>query len=352
MAILGWKNFDGCICMNSYDLFSENEIEFDLIGKRVILFNDFSNAIPYLSPEASEGNEEPDVFPLGESVISFMELDFEKYNTILSDFVQRYLEYNSPCNPLHYIDVNTFIASLYDQGIEHPYFNSLNVNGVCRTIDEFKSLMTIDSQKIYRIRRFLIGLCGSAYPVENPKNKYCYREALSEDLEMIFSDTSPMETRLLCEAHMDCDSHITKVASRLRYKNVCPMSFCITELSKMIESGIQIRLCKNCNRFFIPQNNHSSEYCNRTCNKKGQTCKEIGAQKQYKNKVKSNPILKEYEKAYKRNYAKVSRGDMSKDMFVKWTEEAIAKREKATIDFEKSQSQNIITDFKNFLGNK
>ena len=120
----------------------------------------------------------------------------------------------------------------------------------------------------------------------------------------------------------------------------------------MLERNIPIRICKNCNRFFIPQNNHATDYCARICNSKGQTCKDIGAQKKYQAKVKNNPILKEYEKAYKRNYAKVSRGEISKDTFEKWSTTAILKRDEAIDKFKQNASPEIINNFKLFLGNR
>lgn len=353
MAQLSTHIKDKWICMNSCGLFSENEIAFDLINKQTIFFDEESNILRSTSSEAAECNEKPDIFPLGESVISFLELDFEKYNHVLADFVQNYLEYNSPLNLLHYLDIDSFIDLLCNHNLNHPYFTSLDVGRLIDgNINQFKDLMAINPETISAINRFLTGLCGKKYPLDSSQKDTSPTSTLSSDMETIFSFTPQMEVSVLCEAHIEHNSNITKVTSANRYRNTSPISFCVTELFKMIEAKVQIRLCKNCHKYFIPQTNHSSDYCNRICNEKGQTCKEIGAQKLYKNKIKTNPILKEYEKAYKRNYAKAARGDISKEMFRNWADEAIAKRNSVILDYEKNNSQEIVDQFKAFLGNK
>lgn len=351
MSILSGHDIDKKIYYNHCEIFSENEIEFDMKNKRVVVYDDFSNTISALSPESTADNDEPDTFTLGESVISFIELDIEKYNSLLSDFVKRYAEHGSLNNHVQYYDVNDFIAFLSQHGIEHIYFDSLDVSSLLDlTMNEFNNSMHIDAHTIQQIRHFLTAI--SRQKLDPQEIEYGFDHTFSSDLEEIFTHTPHMKSRLLCEVHADNKQQITNIVTGVRYKNTLPISFCITELFKMLESGTQVHICKNCNRFFISQNNHATDYCTRICNSKGQTCKDIGAQKAYKSKVKSNPILKEYEKAYKRNYAKTSRGEISRDAFEKWSADAVSKREECIKAFNQTEDSEIINTFKRYLGNK
>nr|WP_295299484.1 DUF6076 domain-containing protein [uncultured Blautia sp.] len=351
MSIVSNHDLDKKIYLNNCEIFSENEIEFDIANKTVLVYDDFSNVIPALSPEVTDGNEDPEAFILGESVISFIELDIKKYNSLLSDFVEKYSEYHSLNNHVDTYDIHAFVSSLSHHEINHIYFNSLDIHSLMRlTMTEFYNLMQINPFTIQEIHHFLTAI--SCQKLEPKEINHDFDHSFSRDLEDIFTRTPHMKSRLLCEVHTNDKSQITKVVTGVRYKNTSPISFCVTELFKMLESGIQIRICKNCNRFFIPQNNHTADYCTRICNSKGQTCKEIGAQKAYKAKVKSNPILKEYEKAYKRNYAKVSRGELSRDAFEKWSANAVTKREEAIKAFDQTGDLEIVNNFKFFLGNR
>ena len=54
-----------------------------------------------------------------------------------------------------------------------------------------------------------------------------------------------------------------------------------------VENNIPIKTCKNCGRYFIPENRVSSVYCNRIF-ENNKTCKEVGANNAYKEKLKKD----------------------------------------------------------------
>ncbi len=81
------------------------------------------------------------------------------------------------------------------------------------------------------------------------------------------------------------------------------------ELFKVIQNNFVINKCENCGRLFIPtttSNNPSQKgrndqkYCNNLYLDTGKTCKEIGALNKQKEKVEKSPILKEFQREYKR----------------------------------------------------
>ena len=71
-----------------------------------------------------------------------------------------------------------------------------------------------------------------------------------------------------------------------------------------------------------------------------------------KEKVNNNPILKEYEKAYKRNYAKFINKRWNIEEFRLWAEEATERRATTSKQYKANLNEQIVQDFKKYLGNK
>lgn len=124
------------------------------------------------------------------------------------------------------------------------------------------------------------------------------------------------------------------------------------EFHKMIEHNIKIKKCKNCGKYFILKGDYATEYCDRIVEGEKFTCKKLAAMRTRKSKVQNNPILKEYEKAYKRMYARQSSHKISAEDFRLWVEEASSKRDLAIAEYDRNHSDNIIQNFKEYLGNK
>ncbi len=62
-----------------------------------------------------------------------------------------------------------------------------------------------------------------------------------------------------------------------------------------IENNIPIKICKNCGKYFVPENRNSSIYCNRIYKDK-KTCKEIGANIAYNEKLRKDEVNALYRK--------------------------------------------------------
>ena len=62
-----------------------------------------------------------------------------------------------------------------------------------------------------------------------------------------------------------------------------------------VENNIPIKTCKNCGRYFIPENRVSSVYCNRIF-ENNKTCKEVGANNAYNGKLKKDEVNLLYRK--------------------------------------------------------
>lgn len=102
------------------------------------------------------------------------------------------------------------------------------------------------------------------------------------------------------------------------------------EFLKMLELGIKIRKCAVCGKYFIITG-HNGKCCDNLYNDTGLTCQQVFSDRNYKNKRKQNPILKEY---------------------AKWKEQAKQERDRALTAYNKSPSDSIVNNFKRFLENK
>ena len=81
------------------------------------------------------------------------------------------------------------------------------------------------------------------------------------------------------------------------------------------------------------------------------SCKKLAAIQARKEKVKSNPILQEYQRAYKRMYARVSGKKLSKKDFKEWTDNVSCERDRIIESYGTNPPREIIESFKLYLNN-
>jgi hypothetical protein len=136
------------------------------------------------------------------------------------------------------------------------------------------------------------------------------------------------------------------------YECVSLNDYLKVEFLKMIELNIKVKKCKNCDKYYVLKGDYSTDYCDRILPGEKFTCKKIAAVRTRKEKVNNNPILKEYEKAYKRNYAKCTNKKWTNEQFRLWVEEASQKRDITMEKYTCNKDIRFINDFKEFLGNK
>lgn len=79
---------------------------------------------------------------------------------------------------------------------------------------------------------------------------------------------------------------------------------CYIEFFKMVSGNIMIKKCSNCKKYFLPSNRIDTAYCDRVVTDNGKTCKDIGAIKTFQEKVRTDPALAAYIKAYQSMYAR------------------------------------------------
>ena len=142
------------------------------------------------------------------------------------------------------------------------------------------------------------------------------------------------------------------ITKKLYYEYSTIEEYLIIEFRKMIDLDIKVKKCRNCGNYFVLKGDYSTDYCDRILPGEKSTCKKIAAVKARKEKLSSSPILKEFERAYKRRYAQVSNKKLKPEEFRLWVEEATIKRDEASGQYESAPNEKIIIDFKKYLGNK
>ena len=118
------------------------------------------------------------------------------------------------------------------------------------------------------------------------------------------------------------------------------LDFVYVELMKGLQKGFVPKRCANCRRLFLQTPGATYSYCNEPApGQGGKTCREIGAAKSFKEKVDNNDIWKVHQRAYKKYFARVSRGKMSKPEFEVWAREAERMRDEALTEDEMAKDK-------------
>ena len=94
-----------------------------------------------------------------------------------------------------------------------------------------------------------------------------------------------------------------------------------------VKREVRMRVCKNCLRYFAVTGKASTEYCDRICDSKGRTCREMGAINTWTQRKQGDEVFKEYRREYKKRFARINAGRLTKSAFYAWSEEARRKKE-------------------------
>ena len=122
---------------------------------------------------------------------------------------------------------------------------------------------------------------------------------------------------------MEKNNH-KRINKTFSYSFPCLLSAYYFSLIYFIDNNIPIKICKNCGKYFIPENRNSSVYCNRVYQDK-KTCKEIGANNAYNEKLKKDEVNLLYRKTLSAKKMLVNRNPdipMYLEKYEKWKKDA------------------------------
>lgn len=115
-------------------------------------------------------------------------------------------------------------------------------------------------------------------------------------------------------------------------------------LRECVTSGIPVRRCRNCGRYFPLTGRVTAEYCERS-NPSRKPCRNTGAVQKWTENRKDDMVFKEYRREYKRHFAWIRAGKLSAESFAAWSKRAQAKK-KACDD-----GKLTLDEFKEWLKN-
>lgn len=117
------------------------------------------------------------------------------------------------------------------------------------------------------------------------------------------------------------------------------LDFLYTDFFKGILKGCVPKQCKLCGQYFLLEKGFHYEYCDGVF-EGGQTCREIGAARSFKEKTVSNDVWKLHQRAYKKYYARVLKKTMSKPEFTAWADFAETLRDETLPAYLKAKAEN------------
>ena len=118
------------------------------------------------------------------------------------------------------------------------------------------------------------------------------------------------------------------------------LDFVYVEFMKGLQKGFVPKRCANCGRWFLQKPGATYAYCTDPApGQDGKTCREIGASSSFRSKVENNDVWKVHQRAYKKYFARIRSGLMTKAEFEVWSRQAAELRDAALERYARAESE-------------
>ena len=119
------------------------------------------------------------------------------------------------------------------------------------------------------------------------------------------------------------------------------LDFVYVEFMKGLQKGFVPKRCANCGRWFLQKPGATYAYCTGAApGQDGKTCREIGASSSFRSKVENNDVWKVHQRAYKKYFARIRSGLMTKGEFEVWSRQAAELRDAALERYARAKSED------------
>ena len=119
------------------------------------------------------------------------------------------------------------------------------------------------------------------------------------------------------------------------------LDFVYVEFMKGLQKGFVPKRCANCGRWFLQKPGATYAYCTGAApGQDGKTCREIGASSSFRSKVENNDVWKVHQRAYKKYFARIRSGLMTKGKFEVWSRQAADLRDAALERYAQAKSED------------
>ena len=270
-------------------------------------------------------------FPFPESLMSLLYMDIwelepitKKMDKVLRTFYQSKEQ----------TDLQSVVAGLNDLAPKHVYFELLRLSWL-EKLDAVDSTAPRDYQdllphkkishlcsNIDTMQKQIKSLIARALDVDGKKKSVS--EKMVEYYNAEGNDT--LNTFQFQPQPMSFEVINSKVFAEVLYPNDI-YDLIDFHVRECVKREVKMRVCKNCLRYFAVTRKASTEYCDRVCDSKGRTCREIGAINTWTQSKRDDEVFKEYRREYKKRFARINAGKLTKSAFYAWSEEARRKKE-------------------------
>lgn len=96
-------------------------------------------------------------------------------------------------------------------------------------------------------------------------------------------------------------------------------------LKECVRQEVKARICKNCGRYFVIRGRITAQYCNWAING-SRPCRDIGAPRVWEKRKSGEPLFVMYRREYKKRFAWIKAGKLTREAFYAWGEKAREKR--------------------------
>ena len=118
------------------------------------------------------------------------------------------------------------------------------------------------------------------------------------------------------------------------------LDFVYVEFMKGLQKGFVPKRCANCGRWFLQAPGATFAYCAGPAPEDPcKTCREIGASSSFRSKVENNDIWKVHQRSYKKYFARIRSGLMTKGEFEVWSRQAADLRDAALERYAQAESE-------------
>jgi len=284
----------------------------------------------------------PVIQPIGTILIEFLNTNFEEGKQFAT-FVRKY-GLNSFVDMLPFEEFKGASAEEMHKALV-KIFNKIQHNFIY-TVDFTYNIYSIENiAELSPFERYYTSrISNNAYKIE----KYRENIDIRFDLDPNYSTESRIDTVK--------EKDIIQIIKKYDDVNLVPFSHgyfckdisrvCYISLLEIINTKeLVIKKCQYCGKYFIPQNRNDELYCNNIY-KDGKTCKEIGSQGVFKQKLEQDDALKLYRTVYHKKFNRTRRNPENegyKKDFDWWRENA--KRWKEDV----SNAKKTNDEFKEWL---
>ena len=290
----------------------------------------------YLLNQNEFNNNEYPILDIGQIIVDYYNMDLHKWASIIEnskgkDFTEFLVniikaslkEYNYAlsvllCNEL-IILTNELLDSKDYKSFYDEKFNE--IPNFYDTYLEHYGKIPDESSDINEILTSFISYIGTYSNLYKEFIKY-FLEDKKEAVEIIneiFPESMELKYTIIPNIDMEEKTYFFQEIFKIIRLN----DFMKFDTLKIIERKVNINICENCGKYFIPKNKSNEKYCNNIF-KNGKTCRELS----YQLKLNNDDVEQLYRISYKTQNAKKQRNHHIKNIETKFKTWSIRAKEK------------------------